>query len=366
VSRRARLLAAAATACVAVPAAVAAGYLEYPAVVPGVALSFPSAHGSHPDYRVEWWYATGWLDTEAGETLRFQVTFFRTRPDLPAGNPSGFAATQLIIAHAAISDPQRGRLWHDQRIARAAHGLADAAVGDTDVWLDEWRLRREGARYEARVTGADFGFELALATTVPVLLNGSAGFSQKGPGPRQASYYYSQPQLAVSGTVERAGRAVRVTGVAWLDHEWSSEILDAEAAGWDWAGINLDDGGALMAFRIRDREGGTRWAAGTLRTADGSFVTFGPGEVEFVPGRRWRSPRTGIEYPVSFELRAGSLRYVLEPLLDDQESDSRFTTGAIYWEGAVRALREGRAAGRGYLELTGYGEPLRLPGSGPP
>jgi predicted secreted hydrolase len=351
----------------AVPAEDVRGrHVTYPAVVPGHVLEFPRDFGAHPEFRTEWWYVTGWLESAEGETFGFQVTFFRTRPDAPQDNPSAFAARQLVIAHAALSDPARGRLWHEQRIARASHGLAGAAEGDTDVWLDQWRLEREDGRYRARVTGERLAFELTLEPTQPPMLNGEAGFSRKGREPGSASYYYSLPHLAVSGEVQRDGRRVAVSGSGWLDHEWFAEYLDPQVTGWDWIGINLDDGGALMAMRLRDGRGGRHWTTGTWRRADGTTSIFSQGEVEFIPGRRWRSPRTGVEYPVEWHVRAGPLELDLEPLMDDQESDSRFTTGIIYWEGAMRATQAGRPAGRGYLELTGYGEPLRLPGSSSP
>jgi predicted secreted hydrolase len=129
---------------------------------------------------------------------------------------------------------------------------------------------------------------------------------------------------------------------------------------WDWAGINLADGGALMAFRMRDKAGGAMWAGGTLRASDGRVRTFAPDEIRFEAIRSWRSPRTGVAYPVRMTVVTGDNALTLEPLLDDQELDSRASTGTIYWEGAVRAAMAGREVGRGYLELTGYGTPLRL------
>ena len=344
------------------PAAAADGGIEYPAVTPGRVITLPDDHGSHPAFRTEWWYATGWLETDDGEELGFQVTFFRTRPDVPQDNPSAFSPKQLVIAHAALSDPGLGRLRHAERIARASHGLAGASVEDTDAWIDDWRLERDGRVYRTRVEGPELGFKLELAMTQPPMINGRGGYSRKGPRPESASYYYSVPQLRVSGSVERDGRTEAVTGSAWLDHEWSTALLDERAVGWDWIGVNLDDGGALMAFRLRDAEGGALWAGGSIRAADGGLVVLEPGQVEFVPLRRWRSPRTGIEYPVTWTVRTGDREWSLEPLMDDQESDSRATTGAVYWEGAVRALEGGRVRGRGYLELTGYDERLRLPG----
>lgn len=334
---------------------------DYAAVVPGTALAFPRDCGSHPAFRTEWWYVTGWLQTDNGEPLGFQVTFFRTRPDIDAANPSAFAPRELIVAHAALSDTKRGRLWKDQRIARAALGLAGAATDHTEVWLDRWSLRQAGDHYTATVTGGDFGFSLQLDPTQRPLPNGDGGYSQKGPAPRSASFYYSLPHTRVSGRILRNGRSQAVTGEAWLDHEWSSEYLDAQATGWDWIGINLADGAALMLFRIRRSDGGARWAGGTLRDAAGGVRVFRPEEVEFVAGRRWQSPRTGTQYPVQWRVRAGNDSFELDPLLDDQENDARLSTGAIYWEGAVIATRSGVILGRGYLELTGYGEPLKLP-----
>ncbi|MGD9597251.1 MAG: lipocalin-like domain-containing protein [Steroidobacteraceae bacterium] len=331
-----------------------------PPVVPGHALSFPQDGGSHPAFLTEWWYATGWLRTRQGEDLGFQITFFRSRQPQADANPSAFAPRQIVIAHAALADPADGRLRHDQRIARAGFGLAGAREGDTQVWIDDWRLEREVSGYVLQASSDSFSLRLTLAPTRPPMPNGEAGYSRKGAAPLAASYYYSEPQLGVRGEIARDGRRDAVTGEAWLDHEWSSEPLEPGAVGWDWVGLNLADGGALMAFRIRDRDGGVRYAGGTLRTTGGATRALAPSDIVFTPLRHWRSPRTGIDYPVEWRLRAATLDVLLEPLMDDQESDVRLTTGAIYWEGAVRARAAGREAGRGYLELTGYGEPLSL------
>jgi len=323
-------------------------------VVPGYKIQFPRDEGSHPDFRLEWWYLTGWLNEGAG-SLGFQVTFFRVRPDLKHHNPSAFSPRQILIAHAAISDPVQGRLLHAQRAARAGFGLAGADENRTRVWIDEWRLHQEGNSYRAHIPGQEFSLDLAFAATQAPLLQGVKGLSRKGPAPQSASYYYSLPHLKVSGTVTRGAKPRTVAGTAWLDHEWSSQYMEKTAVGWDWVGINLDDGSALMAFRMRGKDGSSFWAGGTLRRADGSVRSFEPGEVRFVPHREWRSPRTGTTYPVSWQIRAGGdLELVIEPLFDDQEHDTRASTGTIYWEGAVRALRDGKPAGLGYLELTGY------------
>lgn len=331
-------------------------------VVPGMTLQFPRDFGSHPGFKTEWWYATGWLTTQDGRSVGYQVTFFRSATAADTGNPSAFAAKQLIIGHAALSDPAQKQLLHDQRSARAGFGLAYAREGDTDVRLDDWRMKRGAdGRYAVTIPGAEFALELVLEPTQAPLLQGDGGYSQKGPRPEQASYYYSKPQLKTSGTIrERGGKAIAVTGVTWLDHEWSSQVLDPDATGWDWVGANLDDGGALMAFRIRDKRGGKLWGHATWRDASGKITHYGPDQVTFTPQQRWRSPRTGAEYPVALSIDTGGTIWHLDPLQSDQELDSRRSTGAVYWEGAVTVRRDGQPAGRGYLELTGYVRPMKL------
>ena len=340
--------------------ATARAQVDYAHVIPDRPLQFPRDHGSHPSYRTEWWYATGWIADASGNAYGIQVTFFRNRPRVAEANPSAFAPRQLLFAHAALADPRRGRLLHDQRAAREGFGLAGAEEGKTHVWIDDWSLALAGEVFVARLVAREFAFDLRFTPKQQLLLQGDSGFSRKGPGTPQASYYYSAPQLAVTGTIGVGGRSAAVTGTAWLDHEWSSEYLATEAAGWDWTGINLADGGAMMAFRIRDKSNGTFWAAATLRGADGATRSFSRNQVRFTPLRTWRSPRTGVAYPVAMRVTAHSMELVLQPLFDDQELDSRASTGTIYWEGAVRASVAGREAGRGYLELTGYGAPLRF------
>jgi predicted secreted hydrolase len=338
--------------------AVAARAADYAPVLPGMKLAFPADYGAHPDHRIEWWYATGHLETARGP-MGFQVTFFRLRHREADANPSRFAPRNLLFAHAALADPSYGRLRHDQRIARAFPGLAEARTGDTDVFIDEWSFKRVDGRYVATIPGQGFSLDLVLSPTQPVLPQGDGGYSRKGPLPSQASGYYSEPNLAVTGTVRIGDEVIAAKGTAWLDHEWSSEILAGNAVGWDWVGLNLDGGGALMAFRLRDKSGGTLWSSGTLRK-DGKVRVFGNGEVRFTPRRTWRSPRTGASWPVEVAVAIAGDTWTVTPMMDDQEMDARGSTGTLYWEGAVTAAGPGGAKGRGYLELTGYAERLRF------
>ncbi len=365
---------------------------DFPDVPRDQRFAFPRDHGAHPDFRTEWWYVTGWLKTADGEELGFQVTFFRSRAAIDDGNPSRFAPTQVLSAHAALADPKVGRLEHDQRIARAGFGIAEASTTDADVVLEGWRFARvagggpatddpapDALRFATHVEARRFALDLDLRSTGRIVAQGAdaahPGWSQKGPVARDASRYYSVPQLAVSGTVLRgegaARRAVAVTGTAWLDREWSSAYLDPDAGGWDWVGLDFDDGGALMAFRMRDRDGAKLWAGGSRRFPDGRVERYAPDDVDFTTLRSWTSPRSRATWPVEQRVAIGArparavapLTLVVDPLMDDQELDSRGSTGTIYWEGAVRVKTEGtggKRVGNGYLELTGYFAPIRF------
>ncbi|MCZ2496242.1 carotenoid 1,2-hydratase [Xylophilus sp. Kf1] len=341
-------------------------------------MKFPRDFGAHRDSRTEWWYVTG-HGTQGRRVFGFQITFFRSRVPATQDLRSRFAARQLVFAHAAVTDIDGRRLLHDQRIARWSglppgedgFGRAFAADGDTDLRLgtgaDAWSLRRIGdSRYRARVVSDRFGIDLQLQTTQPALLQGQAGLSQKGPRPQQVSRYYSVPQMRVSGGINIDGKRhvlddpARGRNAAWLDHEWSDEFLPPGAVGWDWLGINGFDGFALTVFRLRRPDGSALWAGGSWR-AGGVLQIFSADALRFEVLRRWTSPRTGARYPVALKLVTPVGTFSLHALLDDQELDSRDSTGAVYWEG-LSELRDagGQPVGRGYLELTGYQSPLRL------
>ncbi len=350
----------------------------------GRPLVFPRDHGAHPGARTEWWYATGWLVAGATQPpaapsghqgnvglLGFQLTFFRSRTGLAGDNRSRFAARQLLFAHAALTtlEPGPARHLHAQRITRW-NGRPDARAGaaaldDGRVHLGDWWLRRTGPEahtvWTAELPSADFGLSLQLARSQPLLLQGDLGFSRKGPDERQASHYYSEAQLAAQGTVLIDGRTVTGQGRAWLDHEWSEEILHPEAVGWDWVGLNLFDGSALTAFQLRRRDGTALWAGGSFRAPGRPVRADAATDVRFTPERWWTSPGTNARYPVQWQLSHPSGQYSVRALLDAQEMDGRGGTGTVYWEGLSEVLdAQGRRVGLGYLEMTGYAGTLRL------
>jgi predicted secreted hydrolase len=351
-------------------------------------LRFPRDYGAHTGTQLEWWYVTGHL-APLGQTEPshgFQLTFFRVATGLwplPKGQaaaataPGGrFAPRHILLGHAALTDLRAGRHQHEQRLQRW-NGLeptpsANAGRSDTALALAGWTLRRDAASgaYLARIPALSGGLVLRLAPSQPLLLQGEAGFSRKGPLAEQASHYYSQPQLQVQAWLgEAAARAdttaAPLQGRAWLDHEWSNGLMPPDSVGWDWAGLNLQDGAALTLFRLRRADGSAVWAGGSFRPAGGALRAFGPQDLRWQAGRRWRSPHTGGDYPVEWHidtpLPPPLHRLHLAALLDAQELDGRTGAGTIYWEG-LSELRDaqGQRLGLGYLEMTGYARALRV------
>ncbi len=336
-------------------------------------LRFPRDHGTHNATHTEWWYLTGHAQDAAGRPFGFQVTFFRSRVDAAQSLPGRLAARQLLFAHAAITDVQGGQLHHDQRIARwtgsppaQREGGVWASDQDLHVVLRDWSLQRlPNGGYGVQVRSNGLAMALRAQADQALLLQGEAGFSRKGPQPAQASFYVSHPQLAVQGRLRLGGQSFAVNARAWLDHEWSQALLHPDAVGWDWIGMNLDDGGCLTAFRLRRADGSALWAGGSWRPAREAQRTgaqhFAPDDVVFEPRRFWTSPRTRARYPVEWSVRTPAGRHTVRAVIDPQELDSRQSTGTVYWEGLSDLLDErGQRVGRGYLEMTGYAQRLVL------
>ncbi len=346
-----------------------------------VALTFPRDLGSHPDHAIEWWYITGVVQAaDASQALYgFQLTFFRSRVAPTQDLRSRLAAKQLFMAHAAITDVNQQRLHADQRLARSA-GREDvfspnsldtgaASTQDTAVRCRDWSLQRAAdGSYVARIRAREIALQLSFVPTQALLLQGQAGWSRKGPLPHEASYYYTEPQLQVQGELQLQGRRIQANPArsrAWLDHEWSQQIMPANAVGWDWIGMNLADGSALTAFQLRDAQGRAVWAGGSWRAGHAAQVSqasaFKETEVVFEPLEVWLSPVTGARYPVRWSVKTPHGLFVVQALVQAQELDSRRSTGAVYWEG-LSELRntQGEVLGRGYLEMTGYAGALKL------
>ncbi len=329
---------------------------------------FPRDHGPHPEYKHEWWYVTGNLEAAGKRHFGFQLTFFRIAlaPHARAGE-SAWGTSQLYMAHFALADVAAERFYSSERFSRAGAGLAGASSERFRVWLEDWKMEaasartsgRERIQLRLRAATEDAVIDLDAEAARPVVLQGERGLSRKSEAAGNASYYYSVTRLRTTGTVTLEGKAWRVSGLSWLDREWSTSALDRTQVGWDWFALQLDDGRDLMFYQLRRGDGSVDpLSRGTLVQADGSARTLTAREIELEESGHWQSPHTQVRYPSAWTLAlpAERLRLDLTPYLADQE----LRLAVRYWEGAVRVVGTSNGQtvqGSGYVELTGYRRP---------
>jgi predicted secreted hydrolase len=338
--------------------------LGFKPAVPGYRLTFPSDHAAHPDYRTEWWYYTGHLQTTAGKRYGYQLTFFRHRVDSsgPTLNPSQWFADHVYMAHMAITDITARRFVYGEKLNRAALGLAGASTQRYHVWNEDWLAERLGTMHH--LVGDMPGYKLNLIVTPlkPPVLHGAGqdGLSQKGAGKGHASHYYSFTRLKTEGVLHTSEGVFEVTGASWMDHEFGSSQLTESQVGWDWFSVQLTNNYELMLYHIRHQDGSIdAHSSGTLVRPDGSSLYLRRDEVQVQTHGQWKSPRSGAVYPQRWTLRipTADLTLHLEPVLAEQELITDNSTRVTYWEGSVsvRGSMQGQATeGVGYVELTGY------------
>lgn len=330
---------------------------------PDPVFSFPRSHGSHPAFRIEWWYFTGHLFAPPDQRFGFEATFFRYAL-APGGHhtDSGFGTNQLYMAHMALTDVARQRFHHEERLNRDGWD-AWAKVDELDIRNGNWTVRRtegEAMQLVGSVRG-DVRFTLDFEPQQDKVLFGKDGYSRKGASPGAASWYITFPRLAVSGTLLINGNSLPVEGQAWMDHEISTSQLDAQQAGWDWASVQLDDGRSVMVYILRKQDGTPdAYSKLTWIGGDGIIGQWGPDAFTWKARRTWTSSVSGATYPIDIDLSlpdpaTGEKRVLrLRPVMDAQELPGELS-GVPYWEAACDVLDEtGSVVGLAYVELTGY------------
>ncbi len=328
---------------------------EWRLALPGWTPRFPADHGAHPDFKTEWWYFTGNLESEGGQEFGYQLTFFRQgvidpSKEIPA---SRFIQRDMKFAHFAVSDISGKKFHHFQRVSRGAFGDAGFGRDALVAWIGNWTCELIGPHdFRLRAESEGTSIDLELRSRREPVWHGDGGISPKAEGEGRASHYYSLTRMQTSGTVRIADREWRVSGLTWFDHEWATNQLAAHQSGWDWFSLQFDNGSELMLFQIRTKDGGRDpHSSGTWIAPDGTTAKIGVGDFELEPTKWWTSPKTKGRYPIAWRLAIPSknLTLALTARFPGQELD---TGPFAYWEGAI--LAEGSLRGKGYLEMTGY------------
>jgi predicted secreted hydrolase len=354
-----------------VPLAVLAALLSlgsaWKLALEGYEFVFPRDHGSHDEYRTEWWYYTGHLRGQSGKRYGFELTFFRVGVSQDAAE-TRWDFRNLSLAHFAVTDVNAKRFRYYEKLNRSSPYTANAATGMLDVFNEGWRATTlpDGSW---RIVASQSGdaIDLTLRARKPPAIHGENGISVKAAETGYASHYYSMTRLEASGSVTAAGRREPCTGLAWMDHEFGSSALRENQQGWDWFSIQLDNETELMLYQIRRADGTPDLtSSGSLITDSGDVIHIRHDQMSIRPLATWRSPRSKASYPMGWDLRVPSLKIALKlsPLLDDQELVTRGSTQVTYWEGAVDAMgsfNNVTVSGHGYVEMTGYDRAFRQP-----
>jgi predicted secreted hydrolase len=314
---------------------------------------FPDDLGPHPEYQTEWWYYTGNLTDTSGRDFAYQLTFFRRAlSPVQIKRESGWASNQIYFAHFALTDIESGKFYSSERWSRGALGLAGAQSKPFRVWIDNWSVEGNHNSFGLKAADGTISIDLLLKPVKPVVLQGDKGLSQKSPEPGNASYYFSQTRIDTSGSIVMEGREFEVSGLSWLDREWSTSALGENQEGWDWFSIQLDDGREVMLYQLRLKDGGVGpFSSGSLIGTTGDVTPLKAEDFNIEVLDKWRSSETGTVYPSKWRITIPKhdTELTLIPFIPNQELQVSFT----YWEGAVEVSGNG-ISGKGYVELTGY------------
>jgi predicted secreted hydrolase len=325
--------------------------------------TFPRDHGSHPEFRTEWWYFTGNLMDPLKKSFGYQLTFFRQGVFYQANDPNHpWAIRDVYLAHFTLTDVASGQFWFSDRASRKGPGLSGASEDGLDVWLFNWMAKMEGNKIKVEARHQGMELALDLIPRKPLVFHGKNGLSQKGPMEGQASYYFSFTDLEVKGSIKTplSQAPINVSGISWFDHEFGSNQLTPNQVGWDWFSLHLSDGQDLMIYFLRRKDGSMEpSSSGTLVKRSGEGIHLKLSDIIVEVLSYWKSPKSGGRYPSRWRIKVPPARIEMEigSLVPSQELLTEGSTGVIYWEGAVAG--KGTSTGRsitseGYVELTGY------------
>jgi predicted secreted hydrolase len=335
---------------------------QFKQALPGYIYAFPRDHASHDEYKTEWWYFTGHLESEAGTTYGYELTFFRTASDKETENSNTWNLNNIYFAHFAITDPNKGRFFYTEKLNRSGLSSAGAREDSCYVFNQLWSMELLGNDFVIRADVPEFGIHLILSPSKKPTIHGIEGVSQKASCKGCASHYYSSTRLETAGTLFVNGKANCVKGISWMDHEFGSNQLTAEQIGWDWFSIQLNSNEELMLYMMRRKDGSIDPnSSGTLIRADGSSRHLKLDDFSVKSLSFWKSEKTGGTYPMNWNVNipSESIKLNITPVMKNQELAKTPGTNVTYWEGAslvTGSVKNKPIEGKAYVEMTGYAE----------
>ena len=316
-------------------------------------ISLPQDSGPHDAFQTEWWYYTGNLKTKDNHRFGFQLTFFRQALSCePVGKGSKWRTRQLYFAHLGLTDVNQGSFYSKQRMNRESLGISGGRAVPFKIWIDDWKVEEMEGIVKLSASDDAISLDFSLSDFSLPIFQGNQGWSRKGPGLSNSSYYYSIPRIKTRGTITIGTQRFEVEGLTWFDHEWSTNALSTDVAGWDWFSVHLNDGRDLMVCQIRNENGDANgFGFGSISYPDGRREILEEQDFKITSSRIWKSPITGKRYPDKWRITVPGkdIDLMVTPLISNQEHTHSFA----YWEGAAR-FQGDEVQGLGYVELTGY------------
>lgn len=334
---------------------------EFRRALPGYVFQFPQDHRSHNEFKTEWWYYTGHLETPQKKPFGFELTFFRSGLDTSKQvQTSRWKVDNVYLAHFAVSDLAEKKFLFHSQTNRPGVATAGADQQKYQVWNGGWSATLDGNTHALKASQPDYAIDLKLTSAKPPAVHGKNGVSQKANCVGCASHYYSMTRMLAKGTIRRGAKTLPVEGTVWMDHEFGSNQLTKEQIGWDWFSIQLEDNSEIMLYVMRLKSGQfDPNSSGTIISADGKTEHLSLTDYKIDVEKHWKSSATKANYPAGWHvvIPGRQLDITIEPLLDNQELIGDQTSGISYWEGACKATGTANGkniSGQAYVELTGY------------
>lgn len=340
---------------------------QYQRALPGYHYRFPRDNFNHPEYQTEWWYYTGNLKASDGHRFGFELTFFRQALSQDKATQSDWDIHDIYLAHFALSDLEAGKFYYEERVNRAGPGIAGSSEHAEKIWNGNWSVSWSGEQQNLFALSNDVSINFKMNSQKPPVIHGQNGISQKAAGAGHASHYISYTRLLTNGTIQLNGRNYSVDGSTWMDHEFFTNSLSTDQTGWDWISLQLNDNTEIMLYRFRRKDGTIDpFSSGTYIDAQGRSTNLTINDFSMIPkDKTWTSPATHAAYPIEWLISIPELaiKLSLKTALPSQELISKNSVGPSYWEGSITGSGTRNSSpvrGVGYLEMTGYTQPVRF------
>ncbi len=222
----------------------AQGWKSYPYHQDGTLIYFPRDEGSHPEFQAgsgtEWWYVNMHLQGDSTQhNYSAMVAFFNYN---------------FRIFNITDEMEQDFHSFTNFGLLSAAQECLNLKFYPFFMETERWLTKTDSLgklvpfQYVLKVGGDNYALAVDLDAQKPPLIIGKDGLITVGSGD---SYYYSQTQLVVTGTLKFKGQTEPVSGIAWIDHQYGPFFASPGGEeSYEWFSLQLDNGKDINLWHI--------------------------------------------------------------------------------------------------------------------